>query len=128
MPTILAADFLLDTRFTYLESLGLVTLQTLLDEAEADIIRLMPSVDWGDRYLRAIKLLAAHRATMTLHTQAGIAIAGNISSLNVSNGSQSASFGSGGGTDGDPEGLLSTTWGREFAAMRRGVPLVGVVI
>lgn len=128
MTTILATDFLADARFALFVDMGTVTVQTLLDEAEADICRMLPPTQWGDRFLRAIRLLAAHRLTMAMNAQAGIAIAGSISNINVSNGSQSAGFGGGSSSAEDPEAYATTVYGREFAAIVRGLPLAGFVI
>lgn len=125
---VLAIDFLADARFAFLNELGEGTVQMLLDEAESDVTRMLPPAQWGDRYLRAIKLLAAHRLTMLQNAQAGVAIAGSLSNINVSNGSQSAGFGGGSSSAEDPEALASSVFGREFARLVRGLPLVGFVI
>lgn len=128
MPAVLADAFLDDERFALLSELDSDMVQSFLDDAEADCKRIQIHATMGDRYLRAIKLLAAHRLVMWMNNQAGIAIAGAVSNINVSNGSQSVGFGGGSSSPDDPEALATTVFGREFALIRKQLPLCGFVI
>ena len=128
MPAILADTFLDDGRFSLFSDLDGDVVQTFLNEAESDCARIQITAAMGDRYLRAIRLLAAHRLVMWMNNQAGIAIAGSVSNINVSNGSQSVGFGGGSSSPEDPEALATTVFGREFALIKKQLPLCGFVI
>ena len=121
-------DFLNSDHFLILSSLDSSLIQEYLNEAAQDCDRMMPAGEWGNRYNRAIKVLAAHRLTMLMNNQSGVAIAGAVSNLNVSNGAQSVGFGGGAASADDPEALQTTVFGREFALMRKAVPWAGFTI
>ena len=124
LPLIDATDYLGDSRYQQFSSIGTDTVQAVLVDAEQDC----PIGVWGDRVLRGIKLLACHRLTQQQNQQAGVAIAGSVSSLNVSQGSQSVSFSGGASTAEDPEGYASTVCGQEFAKLYKGLAVTGFVI
>jgi hypothetical protein len=121
-------DFLADARFAQLADLGEGVIEAVLNDASADCDRVGGQFIWGNRYERAIKLLTGHRLTVHQNQQAGMALAGAISNLNVSNGSQSVGFGGGSSSPEDPEAFASTVFGREFAGLVKGLPLCGLVI
>ncbi len=115
--TVTLAQFLSDDRYSdFSNDFSDETITAVLAEVADDL----PSSVWPDTLKdRATKLLTCHRLTVQRNAQAGIAIAGNITSLSVSQGSESASF-SGGSSDrdADPEGLMDTVCGREFCKLR----------
>lgn len=104
-------------------------IQTYLDEAEED----SPISRWGagTRRSRYIKALAAHRwsrGNPTALSESGGKATGEISSLSVSQGSQSISFsGSATGSGGDSEGLSTTPYGQDVLQLRKQVALTGFV-
>lgn len=128
MPAVLATNFLSSDRYQLLADVDAGVVQTYLNEAEQDCDRMASAAEWGNRYLRAIQLLAAHRLTVWLNQQSGVAIAGAVSNINVSNGSQSIGFGGGGSSPDDPEGFQTTVYGREFWMMRKQMPFIGFSI
>ena len=124
LPLVDASDYLADARYAQFADIGIDTVQAVLVDAEQDC----PVAVWGDRQLRGVKLLACHRLTNQQNQQSGVAIAGSISSLNVSQGSQSVGFGGGASTADDPEGYASTVCGQEFAKLYKGLAVTGFVI
>ncbi len=97
--------------------------ETYITEVLTEVVDDLPVNVWGDGTLRdrATKLWTCHRLTVAQNAQSGVAVAGNVTSLNVSQGSQSASFSGGSNNPNDPEGLTDTVCGRELLALRRRV-------
>lgn len=117
--TVTLTQFLSDDRFAgFSDEFSDELISEILVEATDDL----PLDVWGSLQDRAVKLLVCHRLTTRQNAQAGVAVSGNITSLSVSQGSESVSF-SGGTSDRviDPEGLSDTVCGREFLSLKRRV-------
>jgi hypothetical protein len=113
-------QFLNDDRYAGFSDFSYEAIATTLAEAADDL----PDSVWPATMKdRAIKLLACHRLTKQRNAgELGVAIAGNLTSISVSQGSESASFaGSTGDRLADPEGLMDTPCGQELLALRRRV-------
>ncbi|MGC8710961.1 MAG: DUF4054 domain-containing protein [Leptodesmis sp.] len=117
--TVTLDQFLADDRYAEFSSdFSDETIAAILAEAADDL----PSDVWLNLKDRATKLLACHRLTTKRNAAEGglgVAIAGNLTSLSVSQGNESVSFSGGtGDRDSDPEGLMDTVCGREFLKLR----------
>jgi hypothetical protein len=108
-------------------------LDQLLAEAEQDI-----NEDYyGSKTARCIMLLAAHRFEVSPSTSAAIAASasggsanlgavGQLTSISVSHGSNSASFAPTTGKTRE-EYLSQTSWGQELIEIQRTLPVIGMV-
>lgn len=113
-------QFLGDDRYSsFGDSFSEETIAAILSEVDDDLPLDVWPVPLRDR---AIRLLACHRLTTQRNAAEGglgVAIAGNLTSLSVSQGNESVSFSGGtGDRDTDPEGLMDTVCGREFLKLR----------
>jgi hypothetical protein len=110
-------------------------LTQLLDEAEQDV-----NEDYyGSKTARAIMLMAAHRFELSPATSAAIAsratggsvsakvaATGQLTSINIAHGSNSASFAQTMGKTRE-EYLVQTLWGQELIEIQRTLPVLGKV-
>jgi hypothetical protein len=107
-------------------------LTQLLNEAEQDV----NEEYYGSKTARAIMLLAAHRfelspAKSTVAVADGavaakLSAAGQLTSISVSHGSNSASFAQTTGKSKE-EYLSQTLWGQELLEIQRSLPVLGMV-
>ena len=118
---------------TNLDDQALLT--QLLHESEQDV-----NEDYyGSKTARAIMLLAAHRFELSPATAAArapsttspaiaskLSAAGQLTSINVSHGSNSASFAQTTGKTRE-EYLVQTLWGQELLEIQRSLPVLGMV-
>lgn len=124
-------DFTNDPRYASFGKLGDELVQGYLNDANDDC----PESVWKNpnRRARAIKLLTAHRLTLASQTGADSVmpgfVAGQMTSLSTSQGSNSASFGAvtGVGAIGD-ELLQLTIYGQELSRLRRSLMTIGFVV
>lgn len=106
-------DFVSDARFAPFGDTSLYP-QDVVEAYLEGVLDDVPEVDWCSKRDRASKLLLAHRLTRWATSLAdGGKATGEISSISVSQGSQSISFASSGQTS-DPERFNSTLWGQEY--------------
>mgnify|MGYP001553164990 CR=1 FL=1 len=127
MAVVSSAEFLL--RYPEFATTASALIDAVLAESEQDT----PYDVWGDRQIRAIKALTAHRLTMqergnfggTGGIGGGGALLGSPQSLSVSQESQSVSFGSVQVDPTDPEGYKTTTYGTQYLKLRGSVPVTG---
>ena len=117
--TVTVDQFLNDDRYAaFSNEFSDDVISIILQEAGDDL----PDDVWLNLKDRATKLLACHRLTVQQNAQSGVAIAGNVTSLSVSQGNESISFSGGSGDrDADPEGLTDTPCGRELLKLRSRV-------
>lgn len=137
MGSITYANFVAVPKFKGFETTVLADqalLDQLLDEAEQDI----NEEYYGSKTARSIMLLAAHRFELSPATSVAIAArsgsgggaslshAGQLTSISVSHGSNSASFTPYTGRSKE-EYLSGTLWGQELLEIQRTLPVLGLV-
>ena len=117
--TITADQFLNDDRYAgFSNDFSDDTIANVLLEVADDL----PDDVWLNLKDRATILLTCHRLTVQRNAQSGIALAGNITTLSVQQGSESLTVsGDKSDSNSDPEGLMDTPCGREFLKLRSRV-------
>lgn len=103
--------------------------QSLVEDYLADAEADCPAGVWTTKQSRSIKLLTAHRLTIaqSVEDSSGF-VGGQISSMSVSQGSQSLSFGGVADSTLGGEQLARTVYGQEYLELRKRLPVVGFVV